>query len=1577
MPLLSYKWRALARGGGLLAVIMTAFITTTILTGMFSRAAITDPMQGFNIAFINSNAAVIQWQNSMTTPPPPFTSLNTALEYKKQSEASWMATPWPQTNTNSYELYGLEPDTAYDFRIAHQWSDGTSQGQTEWAATSATTTQQQIIHISTCDQLQAIGFNRQTFDPLVSGVIDFGDTSARYVLDQDIDCAESANWVWMSEVPQYSLRGFWPIGIFTFNNARLTAFSGELDGQGHAIRNLAFRADDDSYLQLILSSEPKGIFGRLNRATIKDLKLEAVSGYTANSLSMADSGSSNPNKRSIGLLAGAAIDSHIEGVSVSGTIQSIGPGPFPSGPPYRVTQGDSLSEDNFRSETMVTGSGGNTYVLEDNYQPNIGNSQSDNPLIRMLDNNGNMVHQWQINNPSGDQLQVSDIAVDNLQRLLVSVANAGGNSGGAIQRYDALTGQYIDSMPGIPDSISTSIAVQGNYIYSVEYSLITGDISVFRRDSDGSNPISWAVDQPANSWQKKDPGILATDHLGHVFYMNIQGRTITRYASDGSNALTFNTSSSRPIAMTVNATGKVYVSAFASPFMQRFDNDGSNPQNWAEPLWGESSVSSDGSYAGFSAVLGLAPAGDDLKLMYSGIFNNRSYVQAAGVMQLDTNGVKVSDWRNRNNANSMPYFVGGLVGVAYGTTISKVSSSAQISLAPSPYEAIVAGGLVGALPASLMESASDPEAVTHTITNSYFDGSINYTNGLVIAGGLVGREGAVLGAQYDIFGNNLVIQNSYSAGSITAQSPARLLAAGGIASGIAVLNNDNSIRNLFSATTITGQAVQPNDKLRYYPHSTSVVFPGLKLGVGGLFGYMLRQEPGLSPTAIANNFVDKQQSAQSKCSEHEALNVYNFESQEYDVIDPGSWDPDTIADTPPPSTVCASVNQAGEAADYFKFNLHNPPLDNWDFTGTWRTNNNALPTLGLNTPPSPPQDLGGDPAPTTISLSWQPPADNGGRPIVDYTIQYRQAGGSDWQTFVHNPSPTTSYQISGLQPGVSYEFQVAALNAIGPSGFVLGATITTSGSPAGPSSPSNPSNPTNPVSPAAPTNPTYPGNPNTPSRPSANPQTPSNPAPPSVPSESSIPNGLDRAGRQPSDRLPGLSSSQPVVVPQPAWFDRLSPLLFVSLLLLMALLYWYMAYRDRRQHKQAQALLSRYQKTTQNSSDFLNISSHYLRTPLAIMSGAVELFTAKQVLAGSVLGELNRQLTALDEVITTTQKRQAESLSTSQPAGSALISPSSPDQALLTRLAASRRIWIPLATTATVVATVDLGLIISGSYRIALFRDINMAAFAMLAVAGIGLIAYLRSKQQDINKQQAEVSAQQRSLMEQKSQLLGGVATDIDRAASKLQSSSDEFRQLQGTNLFFNGLAMLTDLTTALKRAAQFSTVNGVPPLQQVEDLVTDAMQQIMPQAQAKNISIDMQLAPSLGICADPVEARFMVSSLLDNAVKFSPEASTVRITSQAKAGQILITITDTGPGIAKDKLKDLFQPFARGSSTETYDHQGIGLGLYVTKIAVEKLGGRLILKNSSPVGLQASLSLPKPVGRAIGITGSIVRPTE
>jgi PKD repeat protein len=75
-------------------------------------------------------------------------------------------------------------------------------------------------------------------------------------------------------------------------------------------------------------------------------------------------------------------------------------------------------------------------------------------------------------------------------------------------------------------------------------------------------------------------------------------------------------------------------------------------------------------------------------------------------------------------------------------------------------------------------------------------------------------------------------------------------------------------------------------------------------------------------------------------------------------------------------------------------------------------------------------------APTQVGLAWQPPADDGGTPVIDYIVQYSSNGGASWTTFGDaTPSIATSVVVTGLTNGNTYVFRIAAVNDTGTSPF--------------------------------------------------------------------------------------------------------------------------------------------------------------------------------------------------------------------------------------------------------------------------------------------------------------------------------------------------------------------------------------------------------------------------------------------------------------------------------------------------------------------------------------------------------------
>ena len=97
-------------------------------------------------------------------------------------------------------------------------------------------------------------------------------------------------------------------------------------------------------------------------------------------------------------------------------------------------------------------------------------------------------------------------------------------------------------------------------------------------------------------------------------------------------------------------------------------------------------------------------------------------------------------------------------------------------------------------------------------------------------------------------------------------------------------------------------------------------------------------------------------------------------------------------------------------------------------------------------------------------------------------------------------------------------------------------------------------------------------------------------------------------------------------------------------------------------------------------------------------------------------------------------------------------------------------------------------------------------------------------------------------------------------------------------------------------------------------------------------------------IDADPHRISQVLSNLLGNAIKFTPEGGTVTLRAQPRDGVFAVTIADTGRGIAPEDLPHVFDRYWRPRGS---DVGGTGLGLYIARGIVEAHGGRLWAESS------------------------------
>ncbi|MEN6440139.1 MAG: HAMP domain-containing sensor histidine kinase [Syntrophobacter sp.] len=146
-------------------------------------------------------------------------------------------------------------------------------------------------------------------------------------------------------------------------------------------------------------------------------------------------------------------------------------------------------------------------------------------------------------------------------------------------------------------------------------------------------------------------------------------------------------------------------------------------------------------------------------------------------------------------------------------------------------------------------------------------------------------------------------------------------------------------------------------------------------------------------------------------------------------------------------------------------------------------------------------------------------------------------------------------------------------------------------------------------------------------------------------------------------------------------------------------------------------------------------------------------------------------------------------------------------------------------------------------------------------------------------------------------------------------------------------------------------------------EFVRGAISRVFPAAEAKEITIRAVIAPAVPqIFADPENLQQVLLNLLGNAIKFSPHGTEVVVTveeSDSERGQELIfSVSDSGPGIAKEEQSLVFHKYYRASGVRD-EVDGVGLGLSISKFIVEAHGGEIGVRSVPGSGSTFSFALP------------------
>jgi signal transduction histidine kinase len=143
-----------------------------------------------------------------------------------------------------------------------------------------------------------------------------------------------------------------------------------------------------------------------------------------------------------------------------------------------------------------------------------------------------------------------------------------------------------------------------------------------------------------------------------------------------------------------------------------------------------------------------------------------------------------------------------------------------------------------------------------------------------------------------------------------------------------------------------------------------------------------------------------------------------------------------------------------------------------------------------------------------------------------------------------------------------------------------------------------------------------------------------------------------------------------------------------------------------------------------------------------------------------------------------------------------------------------------------------------------------------------------------------------------------------------------------------------------------------------INDTIQEAINQLTPLAQEKQIRIQSELEPMFSIEIDFTLMREVLINLLENAIKYTPNGGNIRISSHEVGSKVWIEVQDTGEGIPANEVANVWGKFVRGKDQDLKT-KGTGLGLYLVKYFIELHGGEVFLESALGKGTKVSFSLP------------------
>ena len=380
------------------------------------------------------------------------------------------------------------------------------------------------------------------------------------------------------------------------------------------------------------------------------------------------------------------------------------------------------------------------------------------------------------------------------------------------------------------------------------------------------------------------------------------------------------------------------------------------------------------------------------------------------------------------------------------------------------------------------------------------------------------------------------------------------------------------------------------------------------------------------------------------------------------------------------------------------------------------------------------------------------------------------------------------------------------------------------------------------------------------------------------------------------------------------------------------------------------ALLRREREIAEEKDTFIALASHYLRTPLTLMKGALSTAIATNEATEDSLAPLSAALTSLDtkigEILAAVEENAA--LKSIKPP----TKEKSPNNFLR-----STFFWLPIVAMITIILLSNFLLGVVGEVDLGTFNLITQTI--MFACVSIFFYSTVRSfhlrkidhaYRERLLKHEEVVDQARNEFIEHTAAIL---ATEL--AAIKAQ------RPVLGTataaRFFDDGLSRFEHLLQKFGLLGEIQAgIAGAVERFDIKATIDAVVESYRPQLAEKQLTV-INNVKEAKVSQRRTLFEFVLGSLIDNAVKFSHEGGTIVVSSSPHEKTLTVQVVDHGIGIPEEKISTLFKPFSRGTSTMEFNYEGLGFSLFLDKIIMDYIGGSISAKSASEQGTTVTMT--------------------